>query len=223
MKVAIHQVNYLPWLGFFNKLKQADKFVMYDIAKYVKNDIQNRNKIRTKKGWIYLTVPVEKKGHTKPLYQVLILNRSDWGSKHWKSLLLNYSKADYFDSYSGFFERLYKKKFDSLYELNKEIIIYLLKEFDINVELIETTSLNLNRELKSTDMLLEILKQVGATTYVSGVGSKSYLEEDKFKDIKLIYHNFKHPIYKQSYLGFEPYMAAIDLLFNKGEKAGETI
>ena len=72
MKVAIHQVNYLPWLGFFNKLKQVDKFVMYDIAKYVKNDIQNRNKIRTKKGWIYLTVPVEKKGHIKPLYQVLI-------------------------------------------------------------------------------------------------------------------------------------------------------
>ena len=223
MKVAIHQVNYLPWLGFFNKLKQVDKFVMYDIAKYIKNDIHNRSKIRTKEGWIYLTVPIEKKGHTKPLYQVLISNKNDWRTKHWKSLVLNYSKADYFDSYKYFFEKLYKTKFDNLYKLNKEIVIYLLKEFGISVELIETTNLSLNMELKSTDMLLEILKQVGATTYVSGVGSKSYLEENKFKDIKLIYHNFKHPIYKQSYLGFEPYMAAIDLLFNKGEKAGETI
>jgi hypothetical protein len=223
MKVAIHQVNYLPWLGFFNKIKQVDKFVMYDIAKYIKNDIQNRNKIRTKDGWIYLTVPVEKNGHTKPLYQVLISNKSNWRAKHWKSLLLNYSKADYFDSYKDYFEKLYKKEFDNLYELNKEIVVYLLKEFKINVEIFETTSLNLNNELKSTDMLLEILNQVGATTYISGMGSKDYLEENKFKDIKLKYHDFKHPIYKQSYPGFEPYMAAIDLLFNEGEKAGEMI
>ena len=221
MKVSIHQVNYLPWLGFFNKLKMSDKFVMYDIADYLKNDIQNRNKIRTKEGWIYLTVPVIKCFKT-PLHKVLIAN-NNWQKKHWKSIELNYSKADYFNSYKDFFERLYKKNFETLFELNKEIVLYLIKEFGINVEVVKTTDLDLNKELKSTEMLLEILNKVGATIYVSGIGSKSYLDESKFKEIKLKYQEYKHPVYKQQFSDFESYMAAIDLLFNLGEKSKEII
>ena len=141
MKVAIHQVNYMPWLGFFNKLKQANKLVMYDIADYTKNDVQNRNKIRTKEGWIYLTVPIEKKYYRRPFYEVLLSENNKWQNKHWKAIKLNYSKADYFDSYKDFFEKLYKKKFMTLLELNECITIYLIKEFGINLDIIKTTDL----------------------------------------------------------------------------------
>ena len=223
MRVAIHQVNYLPWLGFFNKLKQVDKFVMYDIADYVKNDIQNRNKIRTNEGWIYLTIPIEKKYHRKPFYDVLIPENKKWMKKHWNALQLNYSKTDYFNSYKDFFERIYKKEFKTLFELNEEIVIYLMKEFGINVDVVKTTNLELNRNLKGTDVLLEIMDRVEGKEYITGEGSKTYLEENKFEEVKLIYQNYKHPVYKQRFSGFEPYMAAIDLLFNMGEKSKEII
>jgi|SRR3989344_9397235 len=223
MKVAIHQVNYMPWLGFFNKLKQANKLVMYDIADYTKNDVQNRNKIRTKEGWIYLTVPIEKKYYRRPFYEVLLSENNKWQNKHWKAIKLNYSKADYFDSYKDFFEKLYKKKFMTLLELNECITIYLIKEFGINLDIIKTTDLELNRELKGTEMLIEILKKAGATTYLAGIGSKSYLDESKFKEIKLAYNCYIHPIYKQQFPGFQKYMSAIDLLFNMGEKSKDLI
>ena len=68
--VTIHQVNYLPWIGFFNKIKNYDTFIMFDIADYEKNGVQNRNKIRTKDGWCYLTIPINKKYYREPFNTV---------------------------------------------------------------------------------------------------------------------------------------------------------
>ena len=58
--LAIHQPNYIPWLGFFSKIKNADAYIILDNVKYTKNSVVNRNKIRTKEGWCYLTIPIEK-------------------------------------------------------------------------------------------------------------------------------------------------------------------
>lgn len=223
--VTIHQVNYLPWLGFFNKIKNSDAFVMFDTADYEKNGVQNRNKIRTAEGWCYLTIPVNKIYYRKPLYTVKMPEDNRWMKKHWTALELNYKKANYFESYSNFFRKLYSQSYETLMGFNSKIILYLLKEFRINVEVVKTTDMNINRELKRTDLLINILQAAKANTYLSGQSGKTYLEEGKFKTagIKLAYHEFKHPIYKQRYAGFEPNMAAIDLLFNIGEKAKDLI
>lgn len=222
---TIHQVNYLPWLGFFNKIKNSDVFVMFDITDYEKNSIQNRNKIRTADGWCYLTIPINKICYRKPFYTVKMPANKKWKQNHWKAIELNYKKTDYFASYQDSFKEIYSRDYETLMELNSKIILYLLEQFDINVEIIKTTDLNLNRELKKTDMLVEILQAVKADTYLSGLSGKKYLEGKKFKraGINLAYQNFKHPIYKQRYPGFELNMAAIDLLFNMGEKSKELI
>ena len=223
--VTIHQPNYLPWLGFFSKIKHSDCFVILDNVKYTKSSVINRNKIRTKEGWRYLTIPIEKKYHSSKIYDVKLPENNKWQEKHWKTIETNYKKADYFYSYKDFFEDLYKKKFEYLWQINEEIISYLLKCFDINIEIIKASEMNLDPKLQKTDLLVDILKIVGAKTYLSGSSGKNYLEFDKFKenDIKLELFEFKHPVYKQRYHGFEPYMAAIDLLFNMGDKSEEFI
>jgi hypothetical protein len=58
MIVAIHQPQYLPWLGYFDKMLAADLFCYLDCVQFKKNEWQNRNRIKTAQGWQWLTVPV---------------------------------------------------------------------------------------------------------------------------------------------------------------------
>ena len=62
MKIAIHQIQYMPGPRFFNKMRKADLFILLDDVQYEKREFQNRNKIRTKEGSQYLTIPVMVKG-----------------------------------------------------------------------------------------------------------------------------------------------------------------
>jgi hypothetical protein len=225
MIATIHQVNYLPWLGFFSKVKSSDAFVMFDVADYSKNGNMNRNKIRTADGWTYLTIPIEKKWHRKPLYEVMLPADEKWKAIHWKTIMLNYKKASYFSSYGDFFEKLYRKSHKTLVEINQEIIFYLFEQFGINAKIFKTTQLDINRGLKKTDILLDILEKINAEAYLSGEGGRSYIEEEKFKEagIELRFQKYEHPEYMQRFDGFIPFMAAIDALFNVGEKAKELI
>ncbi len=225
MIATIHQVNYLPWLGFFSKIKSSDAFVMFDVADYSKNGLMNRNKIRTADGWMYLTVPIEKKFHRRPFNEVLLPPNEKWREEHWKAMLFNYKKADYFGSYGDFFEKLYKKKHKTLMELNEEIILYIFKQLGINVKIFKTTELGTDKRLKKTDILLDILKSISADTYLSGAGGKTYIEPEKFREagIGLRFQEYEHPEYRQRFDGFVPFMAVIDALFNMGEKTKDLI
>ena len=222
--VTMHQPNYLPWLGFFSKIKHSDCFVIVDNIEFNRRGYTHRNKIRVnvKEGWMWLTIPpVSKIPIGTFINEVKLPKNNQWQKKHWKIIELNYKKADYFYSYTDFFEKLYKEKFEYLWQINEKIIFHLLKCFDINTEVIKSSDLDLDPKFKKADLIIAILKNIDAKTYLSGPSGKNYLEFDKFKknDIKLEVFEFKHPVYKQRYPGFEPNMAAIDLLFNMGEKS----
>src|SRR2546428_602993 len=96
MVVTIHQPEHLPWLGFFDKVRQADVFVILDHVRYRKRYFQNRNRIRAEHGAIWLTVPVHVKGmFHQPINEVRIDNEGNprWREKCWNSIVQNYRKA----------------------------------------------------------------------------------------------------------------------------------
>ena len=223
--VTIHQPNYLPWLGFFSKIAHSDCYVILDTVKYTKNGVINRNKIRTKDEWCYLTIPIEKKFHNSNICDVILPENNAWQKNHWKTIEVNYKKADYFDSYSDFFKKIYTKKFDRLSQINEEIIIYLLECLDITVDILKTSELTIDKSLKKTDLLIDIVNNVGGESYLSGISGKEYLDIDEFarNKIELNFFEFRHPIYRQRYQGFVPNMSVIDLIFNEGEKSKEIL
>lgn len=226
MRVCIHQPNYLPYLGFFNKIKNSDIYVLYDVAQYVKDRWDNRNRIRTKEGYMYLTIPLlDKDSFLKRFYEVKLPPNNKWQKKHWKAIQANYAKAKYFDSYSDFFKKHYSSRWENLADFNEAIIRYLMKEFSLNVEVINTTDLKLDLSPKSSDLLIEILENVNATSYLSGPSGEKYMDAERFKSsgIKIEFQKFTHPVYKQRYDGFIPNLSAIDLLFNMGKKSKELI
>jgi hypothetical protein len=226
MRIAtIHQPNYLPWIGFFYKIAHSDCFIILDTVEYSKNSVINRNKIRVKDGWAYLTIPIEKKFHNSRIVNVELQKGNSWQISHFQTIEANYKKADYFHCYEDFFKELYNAKYHYLWEVNEKIIRYLLDCFDMNVEIKKSSELDMDPDLKKTDLLVSIIKEVEADIYLSGSGGEKYLDTDVFNanNIELKYTNFTHPVYKQRYQGFMPNMAAIDLLFNLGDKSKSLI
>ncbi|KPK39166.1 MAG: hypothetical protein AMJ78_08890 [Omnitrophica WOR_2 bacterium SM23_29] len=227
MKLAAHQPNYLPYLGFFHKIYLSDIFVILDTAQFVKSGPfawMNRNRIRTKDGWIWLTVPVLTKGKFPvSLFEAKIDNAEDWRDKHWKSIYYNYHKALHFNLYSDYFEELYKKKWSKLIDICEEAIYYLMRQLNIKVKTVRASELKI--ENKGSEFLVEACKRLGADTYIYGKHGEEYQDTKIFEknNIKLMPQNFKHPRYHQLYEPFIECMSTVDLLFNHGQESADIL
>jgi len=218
MICAIHQPQYLPWLGYFDKVAQADIFVILDDVQYKKNEWQNRNKIKTAQGWQWLTVPVIYKFGEK-INQVKINNQANWRKQHYQSLSINYKKASYFVQYDPFFKQVYEQSWDKIVDINVYLLKHLLQLLKINTRLIRSSELGI--KTASTERLVDICKSLKADTYLSGIGGRDYLDLPLFSqnNISVIFQEYKHPEYVQLYNKFEPFMSVVDLLFNHGQES----
>ena len=226
MILSVHQPQYIPWLGFFDKIVRSDTFVYLDTVQYKKREWQNRNQIRTKDGSMWLTVPVVAKGDggsRQPINQVRIDNESTWAGDHLKSLKCWYGKASFFEKYIGFFEETYCHDWNKLIDLNMAILNFLFNELNISTKIILES--DIGTSLQSTERIIEICRKINADTYLTGIGGKNYLDEKRFEieGIKLVYQEYRHPTYQQQFMdeqhAFLPNMSIIDLLFNEGEKS----
>ncbi len=222
MIVAIHQPNYLPYLGFFNKMKKADIFIIYDDAQFSRKDFHHRNRIRTPNGWTWLTVPIEKE--EKPINEVKIKNDVRisgmiWSKYHWRQIHANYASADFFGQYAEKLEEIYSMSYERLIDLNVKLIEFIASSFGIETKIVYSSTFNL--KTTSSQKNLDLVKAVNGDTYLSGAGGHNYLDVSLFdrEGINVEFQDFQHPTYKQNFNGFVANMAAIDLLFNMGEES----
>jgi hypothetical protein len=223
MIAAIHQPQYMPWIGYFDKMDRAGVFVLLDNVQYKKNEWQNRNRIKTPQGWQWITVPVLYRFPEK-INTVRINNTVDWRKKHLHTLAYNYSKSPFFKEYFGFFEETFSARWEYLVEINVHIIKFLNEALGINKELVFASRLTLREE--PTDRLIDACKSVQADTYLSGKDGAQYMDLDAFAraNIQVVFQDFHHPTYQQLHnTTFEPYMSTVDLLFNHGRKSLEII
>lgn len=218
MLAAIHQPQYLPWVGYFDKVDQADVFVFLDNVQFKKNEWQNRNKIKTAQGWQWITVPVLHH-HPQKIRDVQINHRQDWRRKHLRALEINYHPAPFFKDYIPFFRNLYKKEWTALAVLNRTVTEFLLEALGIRKPILLASRMTLRDD--PTDRLIDICKTVGADTYLTGMGGQNYLDLSRFEEanIKVVFQAFRPPVYPQLYGPFEPALSVVDLLFNGGPKS----
>jgi len=222
MIVSIHQPQYLPWLGYIDKIEKADIFIFLDNVQYKKNEWQNRNRIKTARGWQWITVPVLYR-FPERINEVRINNNVNWRRKHITAIETNYRKAPYFGKYFPYLEEIYKREWERLVDINIALVKRILDLFGIKRKVFIAS------EYKTRDdpngRLIDLCKSVGADTYLSGMDGPRYMDMEAFgrAGINVIVQDFKHPVYPQLYGGFEPNLSSIDLLFNCGEKGIEII
>ena len=226
MIVAIHQPEHLPWLGFFDKLRQADLWVSLDHVQYRKNYFQHRNRILGERGPIWLTVPVQGKGRFgQRLNDVRIDNETNprWRHKCWNSVVQHYGQAPHFQEHRPFFAGLYDREWSSLAELNETIIDYLMGALGFSVRKVRSSELGV--EGVRGDLLMRICQEVGASAYLSGISGREYLDFAQFETagIEVRVQEFHHPVYQQLHQPFVPCLSAIDLLFNHGPRSLDAI
>jgi hypothetical protein len=217
MLVAIHQPEHMPWLGFFEKMLRADAFVLLDHVQFSKGNFQNRNRVKNRDGAQWLTVPVVQQFGQR-INEVEVAGDA-WRLKHWKTLVSCYARAAHFDEFAGEFEEFYRRPWSKLSELNVEAIRLLARAFGVEKKFIFSSTLGAVGQ--KSELVLNICKAVGASSYYSGRAGSTYLDADAFRraGVEIVAQKFEHPVYEQLFKreqGFVPNLSAVDLLFNRG-------
>lgn len=225
MIITIHQPEHLPWLGLIDKISKADIFVTLDTVQYEKKYFQNRNKIRTKNGFSWLTAHVKKFSSNTVIKDMELSYEHNWVNHNLNLLKTHYSKAEFFDRYFNKIEKILIKKHIKLAELNCELIDMILESFGIKTKIVKASDLGLDEVNGGTMVNFSICKALSATLYLSGISGKDYLDLSVFENvnIKVSFQEFHHPIYKQQYEPFIPCMSSIDLLFNYGPESKDIL
>ncbi len=224
MILTAHQPTYLPWLGLLAKIAQADQFVIFDAVQYETRGWTNRNQIKTNAGPLMLSVPVESSNHLEKRICDIKIVPGNWARKHWRSIELAYAKAPFFGKYAGELEfLLVGRPWTTLAGLNIAILQWLLKCFEIEVPMTRASEQDF-RGSKS-DLVLDMCRKMGATTYIFGSQGRGYADVEAFRaaGIEVRFQDFRHPVYPQLHGEFAPNMAAIDLLLNHGHNSRDIL
>ncbi|HEY3249786.1 MAG TPA: WbqC family protein [Ignavibacteria bacterium] len=220
MICTVHQPNYLPYLGFFEKAYRSDVFILYDTTQFKKNDWQNRNKICTPKGWEWITVPVVHEFGLK-IMETKINNPQNALTKNWRTIQTIYGRAPYFRMYSSILEEIYSTKYEKINELNCSLITTIAVFLGLKTKFVRSSELPAI-ESKSTQALIDLCKLVNADTYISGSEGINYIDMDLWNSsgLKLLFQKYEHPVYKQfNNPVFQSHMNVLDLLFNSGNES----
>lgn len=223
MIVAIHQPQFMPWLGYFDKMDRADCFVLLDNVQFKKNEWQNRNRIKTAQGPMWLTVPVTYRFPARIL-EVEVNPQVNWRHKHLQALRTNYSRAPYWERLSPFLEEFYERDWEDLASVNRASIEWLREELGIGTPLrIASRMEGLSQE--PTQRLVDICRTVGADTYLAGAGGRDYMDMEDFEraGIEVIFQEYAHPSYAQLFGDFVSHLAALDLVLNCGTESGSIL
>ena len=219
--VAIHQPNFFPWLGYFDKLARADVFVLLDHVQFQKKGGNWANRVRLitggdRPGW--LTAPVDRSYHgTRPISEIALDGTRPWRQTLLKTIAANYARAAHFDEAFPLVEELIGHPSDRLAELNEHAIRRLASEIGLPTGHIVLSS-SLEPTAAATDLLIELTRAVGGDVYLSGGGAEGYEEPDRFEaaGIELRKQAFEHPVYPQGKAEFVPGLSVIDPLLHLG-------
>jgi hypothetical protein len=219
VRVAIHQPQYLPWLGYLAKWAAADLLVFLDTVQYEKNGWQNRNRIRTPAGAHWLTVPVHAHLGT-PIGAVAIDTTQPWRTRHLRAIEHAYGRAAHLDAHRAGLRALLERDWDRLAPLAIASAEWLGRAIGVTTATRLASSLGIEGA-DATGRLLEICKAVGADTYLAGGHGARYLDVARFRDagIRVLCQRYDHPVYAQQHGEFMPFLSAVDLLLTHGDES----
>ncbi len=220
---AIHQPNFLPWLGFFDKIVRADIFIFLDhtSTRTTTAAWTKRVQVICNQSPCWLTVPLKQNIGLEglgPINEMRISGEEKYRDKHLKTIRHNYGKSPFYDKTLGLLDYFYNFESDFIAKKNISFVTKLCEHLEINRTFIKSSELNCKKS--STELMAEICQKVGADTYLYGIGAATNYQENEILEeagIKPMEQNFVHPVYNQFNLPeFIKGLSIIDVLMNCG-------
>ncbi|MCL1936761.1 MAG: WbqC family protein [Defluviitaleaceae bacterium] len=221
MILSGHQISYIPWLPYFDKIIKSDVFVIDDTSQFEKGGYSNRNLIKTSQGKEYLTVPINYTNYKEQkLNQIKIAKDENWRRKHYRMIQCAYGKSPYFHKYNSKLQTFYSYDTENLSDFCRKFLEFILIEINIGTKIVYSSELK-GLVGKKSDFVLSLCRSLNATIYYSGKQGINYLDIEKFKyyGIEVIFQDYKFKTYSKKFGKFESGLSIIDLMMNHGEKS----
>lgn len=215
MRIGMIQSNYIPWRGYFDFIDDCDLFVFYDDVQYTHKDWRNRNRIKTNTGPIWLSVPVAHDRHAL-IQDATIAYDTRWVAKHTRSIALAYQKSPHYTKLAGDFFAILNSRPSTISELNVLACRWIMARLGINTKTMMSCELGVEGDRHTRP--LRILKELGATTYLTGPTALAYTDLSAFHQagIGLEVKTYDYVEYPQLHGPFIGSVTVLDLLFNIG-------
>lgn len=214
--LAIMQPTFMPWVGYFALMDRVDRFVLLDDVQFDKRSWQQRNRIKTANGPLWLTAPVLTKGRRdQTILQAEIQPDARFVETAVRTLGHAYAKAAHFDDVMERIEPALRAAEDGLCALNIALIEALCDLMELKADIVRSSATPVSSA--KAQRLADLCTAHGAQRYLSPPGSKDYLDGDPALSragVQLAYFNYTHPQWPQLHGDFEPYMCALDLVMN---------
>jgi hypothetical protein len=220
--VAIHQPNFFPWLGYFDKIVRSDVFIFLDDVQFPKKGGTWINRVNIlingSPRWMTATVDRSYSGFRNINEMSFNPTLAQWRDGMQKSIEQSYRKHEFFDEVMPIVEKLLQNHDNNVAEYNINAIMNIASLLDIDLSKFKSSSQipSINR---STDLLCELTLAVGGSVYMCGGGANGYQNDSVFDEKGLIlrYQKFLHPVYSQRGSSeFVPGLSIIDALMNLG-------
>ena len=221
---AIHQPEHIPWLGFFDILRQVDVFVLLDDVQFAKNNRQNRNQIVSPEGvaeWI--TVPVKGAGRLHgTIGSVKIDSGQPWATRYLSTIHRDYQRYPYFEEFFRAISDVVSPSPSSLLDLNLSLLTVMSSALEITTPVLRSSEMQV--EGAKSQRLVSILREIEATSYLAGSGSRDYMDLTIFQQfgIEVTFRDYIPRPYDAPN-GFVPGVSALDALFSLGPGARDVM
>jgi len=213
--ISAHQPHYLPWLPYVEKIFLVDVHVVLDDVEFHNGDWQNRNRVSGPNGPVLLTVPVRRRKGI--LVRDVEVVHDGWEERHARTIAQSYARAPYFGEHWPSLALVYERRLDRLVDVALETVCFVKSAMGIGVPCVLSSALGIRT--RGNERLVDICRALGATTYLSGVGAKAYLDIEAFRaaGIFVRFQEWCAP----GWLGSSAEHAAVDAIFRHGPKARE--
>ena len=223
MKIGIMQPYFFPYLAYWQLIKAVDKYVVYDDVTYIKGGWISRNNILLDGDKYMITLPLDNPSSFRKINEIEVTSNIKQRQKVLRTLEAAYKKAPYYNDVMPWIEELILDS-KTIADLNYKAIKKILDYLDIDTEIVISSKLDKNNELKGQDKVIHINKLLGSDTYINAIGGVDLYTDSAFsrEGIKLQFLQMGDFSYRQFNNEFVEGLSIIDvLMFNDRDKIEE--
>lgn len=216
---------FFPWIGFLEQIRLADIYVHYSDVQFSKGSFTNRVQIKTSTGIRWLTVPLSDLRLGQTIEDIKISTCRDWRAQHLALLKQAYSAAPYMKEMMAMVKNVYEANYEHLDDLAQASMSVLCDYFGLSDGRDFVRSNDLDVVGHGSQRVLDIVKAIGGTSYVTGWGARHYLDHAMFDEagVQVEYMDYRKISYPQLHGAFTPFVSALDLVANCGRAGVEAI